>query len=1134
MAEIDTDNKIAEVAVLVKPDPWQTWRAKILRVLKRVGYRSYRLFGEGVAIIWGVALIWFAALNIVLAQNEVDVSFLRDNAAIWFSEAFEGRSGEVGQIYMSWQPETNSIGIVTEDILVRDQSEAVLHDLTAASASLFLPDLLRGEIQPTRFQIDGGILTWTRDRDGDYALTLGTPETVDAFSPIISRETRETSSGAPNLDRLEFVEIRNAQIFVKDSQLGLDLRAKDVQVVIERRPDEVSAKLDFTIAGEIADARIKSDLRFDPDFANPVGTVSAENLLASELAKSSSAFQPLNGLEALASMTINLNGDTLSGAVQIAEGPVRIAKWNDRMTSAGLVFEGGLEERRFELSDVNYNGQKAKTSGTGRVQFSEELDFALNLKDSELRLTEIFDAAFEIAALDVSGRYETVEKLLSVSQLDVRLGEYQVSTWLDVGLGGERGIRNIAAVGSIDGVFGPTDLLSLWPTEFALGARNWIERAVLSGNMENIQFSIDIPESAIREGRLDDEHLNLSFDIRDGDVRYISTMDPLTNAAGSGTLYGNRFEVSVSEGQVGALDVARGRVEIPRLNPKGSDFTIDVTGSGPIKDMMRLIDQEPFQFASRYGVSPDAFEGTGQVDVRVTRPLLEFFDQDRILYEVSGSFEDVAAPFGPGTQTLNQGRLTLKADREGMNVGGTATLGQWGVDLDWVQEFAESSPPARYTVKGMVDREALDGFGIGMREYIGGEAMVEIEAFGQGLNIVEAKLDADLSDADLNLGDYWLKPTGEPGRLSAHMSKAPNGNQVFDDVSLTAPGLDLTGDLSLSEDYELIAFNVDNARIEDVLDASFSARPSDDGEQLAMTLEGKFLDVSSFVSRALRAQPNDVIVPVSLSASLDRLALNPAYIVDNASIQLDHNGLGVRSLEVTGNHQGADAVISLIPKKSTPGRDLNVYIPDASNVTSAFFGVGNLKGGVLNVKGTLPEVGEEGALSGEVSIEDFKLIEAPVFAQILSLASLEGLANLLGGEGVRFKSLEVPFSYQDGLLSVRDAAASGAALGMTGDGDVNFREQEVDFDGVLVPAYTANSALGSIPVIGDIFVGKKGEGIFALSYAVKGPFKQTQISVNPFSALTPGFLRQIFDPERDDIEVEMPEPVDEVPITEDE
>ena len=86
---------------------------------------------------------------------------------------------------------------------------------------------------------------------------------------------------------------------------------------------------------------------------------------------------------------------------------------------------------------------------------------------------------------------------------------------------------------------------------------------------------------------------------------------------------------------------------------------------------------------------------------------------------------------------------------------------------------------------------------------------------------------------------------------------------------------------------------------------------------------------------------------------------------------------------------------------------------------------------------------------------------------------------------------------------------------MTGAGEVSFEDKVLELDGVLVPAYSANSLLGDIPLIGDIFVGKKGEGIFALSYTVVGPFEKTQITVNPLSALTPGFLRGIFRVKRD-------------------
>ena len=114
---------------------------------------------------------------------------------------------------------------------------------------------------------------------------------------------------------------------------------------------------------------------------------------------------------------------------------------------------------------------------------------------------------------------------------------------------------------------------------------------------------------------------------------------------------------------------------------------------------------------------------------------------------------------------------------------------------------------------------------------------------------------------------------------------------------------------------------------------------------------------------------------------------------------------------------------------------------------------------------------------------------------------------------------------------MREGRATGSALGMTGSGEVDFSGKSVDFDGVLIPAYTANSILGNIPVLGEL-VGKDGEGIFGLNYSVIGPFSKTTVAVNPLSALTPGFLRRIFDVEREDMAI--PERAEESEITPDE
>jgi len=86
----------------------------------------------------------------------------------------------------------------------------------------------------------------------------------------------------------------------------------------------------------------------------------------------------------------------------------------------------------------------------------------------------------------------------------------------------------------------------------------------------------------------------------------------------------------------------------------------------------------------------------------------------------------------------------------------------------------------------------------------------------------------------------------------------------------------------------------------------------------------------------------------------------------------------------------------------------------------------------------------------------------------------------------------------------------GTSLGINFSGDLNLATNTVGADGTLVPAYIINSLLGNIPVIGDILTGGEGGGIVAANFSVEGPMRDPEVSVNPISILTPGFLRNLF------------------------
>lgn len=124
---------------------------------------------------------------------------------------------------------------------------------------------------------------------------------------------------------------------------------------------------------------------------------------------------------------------------------------------------------------------------------------------------------------------------------------------------------------------------------------------------------------------------------------------------------------------------------------------------------------------------------------------------------------------------------------------------------------------------------------------------------------------------------------------------------------------------------------------------------------------------------------------------------------------------------------------------------------------------------------------------------------------------------MIAGDGVLFTDIDIPLAIAGGRYNIVGAKASGPALGFTANGWVNTDTGDLDVDGVLVPSFGINSALGGIPLIGDLFVSRDGEGVISLRYGVEGTLERAQVSVNPLSAVTPGVLRRIFeDPENED------------------
>ncbi len=148
----------------------------------------------------------------------------------------------------------------------------------------------------------------------------------------------------------------------------------------------------------------------------------------------------------------------------------------------------------------------------------------------------------------------------------------------------------------------------------------------------------------------------------------------------------------------------------------------------------------------------------------------------------------------------------------------------------------------------------------------------------------------------------------------------------------------------------------------------------------------------------------------------------------------------------------------------------------------------------------------EGKTKSNLKIIDFKVQEVPVLAKLLTLASLQGIADLLTGEGIRFTDFEMDYETLGNNTKIKEMYAIGPAISVMMEGYI-VKDELTSLKGTLVPATTVNKTISKIPMLGDILVGKKiGEGVFGVSFKIKGPPKKLKSTVNPIKTLTPRFI----------------------------
>jgi hypothetical protein len=150
----------------------------------------------------------------------------------------------------------------------------------------------------------------------------------------------------------------------------------------------------------------------------------------------------------------------------------------------------------------------------------------------------------------------------------------------------------------------------------------------------------------------------------------------------------------------------------------------------------------------------------------------------------------------------------------------------------------------------------------------------------------------------------------------------------------------------------------------------------------------------------------------------------------------------------------------------------------------------------------LTPTGPPGSYNGVLHIEQLRVKRAPALAALLNTISVIGLLEQFNGQGLHFSDVSARFRLTPERLTVLESSAVGASAGISMDGYFDLVAKRMDMQGVLSPVYFLNA-------IGGAF-GRRGEGLVGFNFTMRGPSDAPRVTVNPLSALAPGFLREMF------------------------
>lgn len=1071
-----------------------------------------------------------------LSSGPVSLGFMKGTIESILSVGAGNLNLTIGDAIIERDRKTGTPNFRLRNVELRDGEGLVIARAPRAAISISVSSLLSGSVRPSGLELIGPRIMLRRKLDGTLALGFGqltddpvppAAEPMDPDATGIAFQDFLNGQLLGSASALETVLVSDASIQLYDERNQALWYAPSANLVFKR----VGYGFAFFASADMAGKAEPWKTEIVANYVTATKTIAVEarivDLVPADLS------DKVFALDKLAQVRVPFSGTArfaLDGTGVLTEASAELTAGVGQLgfpdyLAEPVAVDGGTIRLAYNAAngDINLLDSELSISGT-RASLTGKIE---QLRDGNglLNALRIAFSAFNTGdptkdgfsgveakgiAWTNAGRFDLENLVLMAGPAAVQFNGQFTEGAESPGLVLEGTLNDLPA----------WMLKRLWPPVIAPNSRRWFAANVTEGTITQGEVRINVPPDALaaatkRRIPLADDMIDARFTVENVTTRYFAELPPVTGASGEGRLQGNRLDVMLADGKVTLpsgkeLKLARATLASTNLAVPGTPALFDVTASGPADGALELLDQPPLKLAAAGGIKPSDASGDVSANIKIAVPLMRGLPPGSAKIAATAKLTNAGLKAAFNGISLESGDVDMTlAETGALKAEGFVKLNGAPAKVTWSREPG-SKGKERVTLDGEFTDAHRAKLGADTSAFVSGPIRVKLSAENPRAGLRNLQVKVDLGRAALKFEAIrWSRPATPKTSASFDVDMSEPDKTSIRNLVISGGGMNVKGTLTIA-DGKLVEAKVPNA----VLDENnrMSITVSKQGNGLKADIRGTSFDARPMINSMFQrrvAPPGEVPMPVAITGRFDRVIANRGESFTNVTADVRTLGSFIQEVDMGGEMSNRTRLVLKIKPNTQGYRVLTMEGTDAGSALRAANLYSKIAGGRLEFFAELGNGNDAAIRRGQLVVRNFEVRNEAAIAEIDPKGRVLSKAKRKK-DAQAFDRLTLPFSADDEYVRIGDSLIRGPDIGASATGSIRKADGRIDIGGTVIPAYALNSAIGQVPILGQVLVGGKGQGIFGVTFGLRGTMAKPKMVINPVSALAPGFLRGIF------------------------